>query len=250
MRATGACRRFEEEGLLRIERGEPLEDEHYRDCIECIALQQEHERIKRALHNARHFTRPSSELASEALRRASGRSLVMNSALEATAEAAQRSAREPRFKDSRARTGAIALGTAFIGLMCGWFLADASRPKASTQSEAPTAAPAPTMEGALPAYSATATPTEAVTAGKSTPEAMAPATSVQVADAPALTGRLPRMEEDPCKDLTSFALKLCRGRQKHESVEETYGGEEHEKQPPMNHPDAGPYEESARDSPY
>lgn len=249
MRATGACRRFEEEGLLRIERGEPLEEEHYRDCIKCIALQQEYERIKSALHDARHSTRPSSELASEALRRAFGRSLVTNSALEAAVEAAQHTAREPRFKDSRARTGAIALGSAFIGLVCAWFLADASRPKASTQSEAPTAAPAPTMEGALPAYSATATPTEAVTAGKSTPEIMASAPSIQVAGAPALTGRLPKPEEDPCKDLTAFALKLCRERQKHESVQETYGGEKHEKRP-MNHPDAGPYEETVRDSPY
>jgi len=42
------CTRFEDEGLLQLERGEPL-DEHFASCAECAQARAAYERLRRAL---------------------------------------------------------------------------------------------------------------------------------------------------------------------------------------------------------
>jgi hypothetical protein len=45
-----SCRRFEEEGLLRLEQGLPL-DEHFATCEDCVRARAEYERLGRALRD-------------------------------------------------------------------------------------------------------------------------------------------------------------------------------------------------------
>jgi hypothetical protein len=47
---TGACDRFEREGLLRLEQGLPL-DPHFDSCAECLATRAEYERLHAGIHD-------------------------------------------------------------------------------------------------------------------------------------------------------------------------------------------------------
>ncbi|MFK8016040.1 MAG: hypothetical protein AB8G17_11445 [Gammaproteobacteria bacterium] len=54
------CTRFEDEGLLRIERGEAL-DSHFDECTDCRHAQQEYVRLKRAIGSLDEELEPSPE---------------------------------------------------------------------------------------------------------------------------------------------------------------------------------------------
>jgi hypothetical protein len=52
-----ACRRFEDEGLLRLKRGQPLDD-HFATCPDCVAARAAYERLEGELATAGHGIEP------------------------------------------------------------------------------------------------------------------------------------------------------------------------------------------------
>lgn len=230
MRTTGACRRFEEEGLLRLERGEALNDEHYRGCNDCITLLHEYEHIKRVLPHARRL-HAAPELAAHLVACATDALPTSLSAGDGASEAAQTMAMSGlRSTESNSRWVATTLGAAALCVACGWLLIDRLRSETTSSN---TIRPAPSM--VAPQSSRPDTPTEAeytqnsagataaaITAGAIPAAPEAPYASSYAA-APSLTRHLPRPEDDPCKDMTSFALKLCRERQKRDVADAAYG---------------------------
>lgn len=54
------CTRFENEGLLQLERGEPL-DPHFEECADCRAARTQYERLKHAIGQLDNDLQPSSD---------------------------------------------------------------------------------------------------------------------------------------------------------------------------------------------
>ncbi|HZF54718.1 MAG TPA: hypothetical protein VE093_38985 [Polyangiaceae bacterium] len=68
MSAAGSCKRFDREGALRLERGEPL-DGHFAECAECVEAQSTYRRITSSIGALAGLYSPPDDLESIVLTR-------------------------------------------------------------------------------------------------------------------------------------------------------------------------------------